>query len=138
MAKHIFYDPSITVNSVDLSAHTKRISFVVTIVGQPASAVNDLEDYEMPGLRKVSPITVDFYQDFAASKTYATLNGLWTNRTSFNVVIKNSSGAVSATNPSFTVSCFISSFPIVAGTHGESHMSQCVFAPAGALTIATS
>lgn len=137
MAKHIFIEPSVTLNAVDLTDHVESVTFTVTINGQPAHAVNDVEDYEMPGTRKVSDITLNMYQDFAASKVYATLNGLWTNRTSFNAVIKNNSGATSATNPQFTVSVFIRSFPVVSGTRGERHMTQLVLAPAGALAIAT-
>ena len=135
MAKHVLTDASVVLNSVDLSDHVDTVSFVVTIVGQPASAMADVEDYSMPGLRKISPITLTMYQDFAASKTYATLMTLWTNRTSFNCVIKPTSGAAASTNPQFTVSVFISSFPVVAAKHGDAHMSNITLEPAGIMTI---
>jgi hypothetical protein len=138
LAKHVLYNASVVLNSVDLSDHVDSVSFVVTINGQAAAAMADAEDYSMPGTRVVSDITLNMYQDFAASKTYATLMTLWTNRTSFNAVIKADSGANATTNPQFTVSCFIKSFPVVSGNRGDRHMTQVVLAPAGILAIATS
>ena len=62
---------------------------------------------------------------------------LWTNRTSFNAVIKADSGANATTNPQFTVSVFISSFPVISGKHGDAHMTSMTLDPAGILSIAT-
>ena len=138
MAKHILYNASVVLNSVDLSDHTRKISFVTTIIDQPANAMADLEEYSMPGLRKVSPISLEMFQDFASSKVYATIMTLWTNRTTFTAVMKLDSGAVAATNPSFTVSVYVSSFPVIDGSHGDAHMTAMVLAPAGVMVIATS
>jgi len=135
VAKHVLYNPTVSLNGVDLTDHVESVSFVSTINGQPAAAMGDVEDYAMPGTRKVSPITLNMFQDFASSKTYATLMTLWTNRTSFNAVIKPDSGAAASTNPQFTVSVFISSFPVVSGKRGDAHMSQLVLEPAGIMSI---
>ena len=97
--------------------------------------MQDVEDYSMPSTRKVSDIKIKLYQDFASSKTYATLMTLWTNRTSFNAVIKADSGANATTNPQFTTSVFISQFPVVSGTRGDRHMTQVVLKPAAVMTI---
>jgi hypothetical protein len=137
VAKHIFFNGSVVLNGVDLSDHVEKVSFVVTLNGQAAAAISDVEDYEMPGTRKVSDITITLYQDFAASKTYATLMPLWTNRTTSNAVIKNDAGANSPTNPQFTIPVFIRSFPVMDASRGDRHMSNLVLAPAGALVIAT-
>lgn len=138
MAKYVSYNASVVLNAVDLSDHVESVSFVVTLNDQPGAAMSDVEDYSIAGTRKVSPITLNMYQDFAASKVYATLMTLWTNRTSFNAVIKADSGANATTNPQFTVSVFISSFPVLDVTRGQRHMSQVVLTPAGVLAIATS
>ena len=121
-----------------MSDHVKSVSYTTTTNGQPAAAMGDVEDYEMPGTRKVGDITLEMYQDFAASKTYATLQTLWTNRTSFNAVIKADAGANATTNPAFTTSVFIRSIDVFKGTRGDSHMTQVVLAPAALTTIATS
>jgi hypothetical protein len=135
MAKHVLYDVALTVNSVDLADHAESVNFTVTLNGQAAAAMSEVEDYEMPGTRKVSDIAATMYQDFAASKTYATLMTLWTNRTTFNLVMKPTSSSAAATNPQFTVPVFIRTFPVISGNRGDRHMSQVVFAPAGLMTI---
>jgi hypothetical protein len=138
MAKHILYNASVTLNAVDLSDHVESAELTVQLNDQPAAAMQDVEDYSMPGTRVVGDITLNMYQDFAASKTYQTLSALWTNRTSFNAIIKADSGANATTNPQFTVSVFIKSFPFVSGTRGDRHMAQLVLKPAGIMSIATS
>lgn len=138
MAKHILYTPTITLNAVDLSDHCESVEFTVTLNNAgSAAAFQDVEDYSLAGTRKVSPITCTMFQDFAASETYATLMTLWTNRTSFAFVCKPDSGATATTNPQFTVSVFITSFPVVSGSRGDRHMTQLVMEPAGIMTIAT-
>lgn len=137
MAKHVLYNAYVSLNGVDLSDHVDSVEFGVEINAQPAAAMGDVEDYSMAGTRVVRDITINLFQDFASSKTYATLMTLWTNRTSFNAVIKADSGANATTNPQFTTSVFISSFPVVSGKRGDAHMTQLVLKPAGAMSIAT-
>jgi len=137
VAKHILYNASVTLNSVDLSDHVESVELKVETASQPAAAMGDIEDYSIPGTRAVSDITINLFQDFASSKTYATLMTLWTNRTSFNAVIKADAGSKAPTNPEFTTSVFIKSFPVVSGKRGDTHMTQLVLAPAAAMSIAT-
>lgn len=138
MAKHVLYNASVVLNSVDLSDRVESVEFVLGINGQPAAAQSEVQDYEMPGTQIVSDITLNMYQDFASSKTYQTLIGLWQNRTSFTAVLKLDSGAVATTNPSFTVTVFIKSFPVISASRGDRHMSQVVLGIGGVLAIATS
>ena len=135
MAKHILYDASVVVNSVDLSDHVESVEFTTGLNAQPAAAMTEVQDYDMPGTIVVSPITVTFFADFAASKTYATLQTLITNRSTVTLNVKPTSAADSATNPNFTISVFVASFGFVTGKRGDRHMVQGVFNPAGALTI---
>jgi hypothetical protein len=138
MAKHVLYNASVVLNAVDLSDHVDSVSFVVGLNDAPSAGMTEAEDYSMQGTRVVSDITLNLFQDFAASKVYATLMTLWTNRTAFNAIIKADSGANATTNPQFTVSVFIKTFPVVSGKRGDGHMTQLVLKPAGALSIATS
>lgn len=136
MAKHILYNASVVLNSVDLSDHVASVELAPSLGGTTAAAMGDVEDYDMPTTRSVNDVTLNMYQDFASSKTYATLMTLWTNRTTFNAVIKADAGATSATNPAFTIPVYIKKFPIVSGKRGDAHMTQVVLAPAGTMTIA--
>lgn len=138
MAKYVLTNASVVLNGVDLSDHVRKVSFVVTLGGADAAAMADVEDYGMPATRKVSDISLEMYQDFAASKVYATLQPLWTNRSTFNAVIKNDAGANAPTNPQFTIPVFIRTFPVVDAARGDGSMTTVVLAPAGVMTIATS
>jgi hypothetical protein len=137
VAKHILYNASVNLNGVDLSDHDNKIEFTVEINGQAAAAMSEIEDYEMPGTRKVSPISAEFYQDYAASKVYQTLMTLWTNRTTFNAILKADAGANATTNPAFTVPVFIKSMPVISGSRGDAHKTTVTLQPAGLMTIAT-
>lgn len=135
--KHIFYDVSVVVNSVDLSDHIESAELLVGTNAQRADAVTEAQEYSMPGKRVVRGIRLNFYQDYAAAKVYATLVAAWEARTTFNIVCKSDSGAVGATNPSWTIATFVGEMPLMAGTQGERHMAPVTLEPAGALAIAT-
>lgn len=136
--KHILYDVSLVINSVDLSDHVEQIVVEVSTNKQVAAAMGDLQDYDMPGTLAITSVTATFYADFAASKTYATLEAAWAARTTFNVVAKASSGANATTNPQWTIPCFVEKLPIMTGKRGDRHMTAATFGVAGAYSIATS
>lgn len=138
MAKHIIYNASLVVNGVDLSDHVESVSYSEGLNGQAAAAMGEVQDYEMPGTIKIGDVTVNFYQDFAASKVYATIHPLVIARSTFNIVLKDDAGANATTNPAFTLPVFVRNKPVFNGTRGDRHMVQVVFAPAGAQTVATS
>lgn len=123
------------VNSVDLSDHVESMSLIATTVKQAAAAMGELESYSMPGVKEISDITVTFYQDYAASKVYATIYAAWTARTTFNLVSKPDSGAAASTNPQWTIPVFVSQMPVMQGSRGDRHMAPVTFAPAGAVSI---
>lgn len=136
--KHILYDAAITVNGVDLGTRLEKVTINVGINKQVGAAMGDLQDYSIPGTLTVEDPQVEFYQDYTASNVYATLTGLQQARTIFNVVGKASSGAVSITNPQFTIPCFVQKTPLLQGSRGDRHMAPTTFAVAGTLSIATS
>lgn len=138
MAKHIFYNASVVVNSVDLSDHVESLTIEVNIEDQAADAMGDLQRYAMAGLLVVTDPTMTFYQDFAASKVYATIEALWAARSTFNIVVKNDSGANATTNPAWTLPVFVAKMPVFSGKHGDRHMAAVSFKMAGLYSIATS
>ena len=135
MAKFILRDASVVVNSVDLSDHVESVEVQmgrddVTNTSMGAQGVGRL-----PGLRDES-FTVTWHQDFAASKVDATLTGLYTAGTSHTVVVKATSAAVSATNPSWTGTCYLLDYPPVSGSVGDSATSDTTFVVDGIITRA--
>jgi hypothetical protein len=138
VAKHILYNASVTVNGVDLSDHVESVSYTEGIEGQRADAMGEAQKYEMPGVLNIGDVTVNFFQDYAASKVYATIHPLVVARSTFNIIVKADAGANAATNPAFTLPVFVRNKPVFSGSKGAAHMTQVVFAPAGLQTIATS
>jgi hypothetical protein len=138
VAKHILYNASFVINSVDLSDHHVDISFVVGLNDEDAAAMGEVQDYSMPGTQVVSPISVSCYQDFAAAKVYATLMPLYTARSTVNCLMKADAGANATTNPQFTVAVFVKTFPVISGSRGKRHITGVVLQPAGLMAIATS
>src|SRR5262245_7318724 len=139
--KHILYDVSLVVNSVDLSDHVESVEFMVGTNKQPGAAMSEIQDYSMAGTVVVSDPRVTFYQDYAAAKVYATLiaaRPLNAAPTVFNLVGKASSAAKSPTNPEWTIPVFVGEMPLMTGTRGDRHMAPVTFAVAGQASIATS
>ena len=93
---------SVTVNSVDLSDHVTSITINRTFDELEVTAMGDSGHKFVKGL-EASSITIDFLNDTATGEVLQTLQAAW--GTSVPVVVKQSSGAVSATNPSYTMTC---------------------------------
>lgn len=118
MATLVLKDASTVINGVDLSDHVKSVAISSKNVSQDDTAMGDSAQKSKPGLREES-MKITFLQDFAASKVDATLNGLYSGGTSHTVVVKPTSAAVSATNPSYTLTGYIEDYPPIGGSVGE-------------------
>jgi len=132
-------NPSLTINSVDLQDQCTMavVNYVLeqletTSFGDTArkfggSAVTSLQN---------NTIEVELYQSYAASETEATIFGLVGIQTT--LVLKPSSAAVSATNPSYTLTgAYLSAHTPINASLGELSTITLTFA-GGALTKATS
>lgn len=135
MAVLVLTDATITVNSVALSYHANSLSLNYEIDAVETTAMGDTGHKFGGGLQNNS-LDIEFMQDFAASKTEATIYSLV--GTTTTVVIKATSSAVSATNPSYTLAgTFLAAHTPVAGAVGELAMTSLSFT-GGTLTKATS
>ena len=132
-------NPSITINSVDLQdqctsavvnyvlEQLETTSFGDTARKFGASAVTSLQN---------NSIEVELYQSYAASETEATIFGLVGIQTT--LVLKPTSAAVGATNPSYTLTnCYLSAHTPINASLGELSTITLTFS-GGALTKATS
>ena len=81
-------------------------------------------------------LTVELFMSYAASETYATLATLV--GTATTVIMKPTSAAVSATNPSFTLTgTYLEALPVIDATLGELSSISLTFR-GGVYTAATS
>ena len=135
MAKVVLTNASITINSVDLSSYANSVELNYEVDSVEVTAFGDSGHNFVGGLQNVS-CNIDLMQDFAATKTEATVYPLV--GTTTTVVIKPTSGAVSATNPSYTLTgTFLAAHTPVAAAVGELAMTSLSFT-GGSLAKATS
>ena len=135
MAKAVYTDISITINSVDLSSHLQSLTLDTAISEVDITAMGDGWDQAVAGRKKVSG-SATFYQDFDAASVHATLSALVGSTTT--IAVLPTSSAVGATNPSFTITnALITAYGNVSGTYGDAAMVTVSFS-SGTLAVATS
>ena len=117
MSEIVLKDASVIINSVDLSDHVTSvtINYSAEILDKTAMGANSRA--RVAGLKDFS-VDVEFNQDYAASNVDATMFPL-IGAAAFPIIIKPTSGAVSATNPSYTGNALLESYGPVAGAVGE-------------------
>lgn len=132
-------DVSLVVNSVDLSDHVKEVKLDMSAEDLDATAMGALSKAHAVGLRD-DKIEVTFHQDYASGKVDATLSGLVSSSTPFTIVAKPTSSAVSATNPSYTMSALLFEYSPIDAEVGEISQPEVTFlpAPGSKITRATS
>jgi len=93
-------NPSVTINSVDLSDQCTAASITYTVEALENTAFGSTARTYTSGLANNS-VTVTLYQSYAGSETEASIYSLV--GTTTTLVLKPASGAVSSTNPSYTL-----------------------------------
>lgn len=126
MAKTVLTDASLTVNGVDLSDHCSAVAIEASADEVDVTGFTAAFRETMPGLQDAT-ITATFYQDFASSEVDQTLWTLFTNGSTFSVVVKASTAATSSTNPSFTMTSRLYSYSPIAGAVGEASTTDVTF-----------
>lgn len=126
---------SITINSVDLSDQATSVTLTYTAEALESTAFGDTARKYTAGLQN-NEVTVTLLQSYAATETEATVYGLV--GTTTNIVIKPTSAAVSATNPSYTLTgAYLESETPINSSVGELATIQLTFR-GGTLVKATS
>jgi len=126
---------SVTVNSVDLSDHVTSITLNRTFDELEVTAMGDSGHKFVKGL-EASSLTLDFLNDTATGEVLQTLQAAW--GTNVTVVIKQSSAAVSATNPSYTMTCLVNNTTDINGAVGDLSTQSVTWNVSGTVAVATS
>jgi len=128
-------NPSVTINSVDLSDQCTAATITYNVEALENTAFGSTARTYTAGLANNS-ITVTLYQSYAGSETEASIYSLV--GTTTTLVLKPSSGAVSATNPSYTLTgAYLESHTPINASLGELSTIDLTFT-GGTLTKATS
>lgn len=136
MAAFVLTDASVTINSVDLSDHCKSVTIEYSAAAEDDTVMGDTTKSSIAGLLEWS-MSIEFAQDHAASNVDATLFPL-IGAAAFTVTVIPVNATVTATNPSFSGSAILTSYPPVSGGVGDFAVTTAELASAGTLTRATS
>lgn len=135
MATFVMTDGFVSINSVDLSDHVKRVTLNYEAETQDNTHMSDNTRLMQGGLKNWS-MEVEFSQDFASGEVDATLFSLV--GTTTTVIARPTSSSVSTTNPNFTGTALLTSYTPLSGTVGEQAPATASFVAAGDLSRATS
>jgi hypothetical protein len=134
MAVYLSNGVSVTVNSVDLSSLVSSVTINRAFDELDVTAMGDSGAKAVKGLER-SSVSIDFFNDEATAKTLQTLNSTW--GTSTTVVIKQTSAAVSATNPSYTMSCLVNNITPINGAVGDLSTQSVTWNVIGTIAVAS-
>lgn len=126
MGKLVLKDCYIVVNSVNFSDHVSSVEVnlskdeveTTNFSGQGRERVAGLKD---------DNFVINFQQDFAAAQVDSVLYPLWNNETEFQVEVRPTSSAVSATNPKYTGTCVLLEYQPLSGSVGDLSETEVTF-----------
>ena len=125
MAVLVLKDATITINSVALADHANSVTVNYEIDSVEVTAFGSGGHTFTGGLQNNS-VEIQLMQDYATSNVEATIYPLV--GTTTTIVVKPTSSAVGATNPSYTISnAFLAAHTPVAGAVGELGMTSLSF-----------
>lgn len=135
MSKFIAKDFDISIGGTDFSSSIAALTLDISVEEQDVTSFGDTSRKRLGGLKDGS-VSIDFHQDFAASGVDETIfNALGT---SVAIVVKPTSAAVGATNPSFSFSCLVVSTTPLASSVGDLATMSLTWPIDGDVTRATS
>jgi hypothetical protein len=116
VAKFVATDYNITIGGTNLSTSLAAATLDITAEEQDTTAFGSTYRTRIAGLKDAS-VTFDFHQDFGAGSIDATLFPLVGSLAT--VVIKPTSGTVTATNPSYTFTALVTQYQPFASSVGD-------------------
>lgn len=116
MAKFVATDYNITIGGSDFSSSLAAVTLDITSEEQETTSFGSEWRQRIGGLKDAS-VTLDFHQDFASGSVDETL---WTNLGgTVAIVVKPTSGSVSASNPSYSFNALVTQTQPIANSVGD-------------------
>ena len=134
MAVYLNNGVSCLLNSVDLSDHLTAITINQSFDELEVTAMGDSSHKFTKGL-EASTVTLDFLNDTASASVNQTLKAAY--GTTVALVVKQTSAAVSATNPSYTTTVLINNLNQVNGAVGDISSQSLTLTCNSVITVAT-
>jgi hypothetical protein len=134
MAVYLANTGVLTVNSVDLSTLVTSVTINRAFDELEVTALGDQGHRFVKGL-EASSISIDFLNDEATAKTLQTLQATWGTNTV--VTFKQTSAAVSATNPLYTMTCLVNNITPVNGAVADLSTQSVTWNVSGTIAVTT-
>jgi len=134
VAIFVMTDCFVSVNGVTLSDHAKSVTVEDSRDQVDVTAFGATNKTYQKGLGD-GKMTVEFYQDYAAGKTHATLQPLISSTTPVTVEVRATSAARSATNPGIVMSALLFNYNGLSGNIGDASSFSAEFQNAAAAGI---
>lgn len=135
MAVYMTNGVVVTLNSVVLSDHVTSATINRIFEELEVTAMGDSSRKYTKGL-ETSTIALDFLSDTAASNVNATLQAAW--GTTVALTLKQTSAAVSATNPLFSTTVLVNNTTDINGAVGDIASQSITFTCNSPIVITTS
>jgi len=127
-------DLEVTIDTVDFSASLAAVTLDISKEQLETTAFGDAARTYIAGLQDAT-VTFSFHQDFAASAVDATLHAAL--GTEVAIVVKPTSEAVSAGNPSYSFNALVTQIVPFSSNVGDLATQDVSFPISGAITRAT-
>ena len=135
MAKTVITSRYVSLNGTDISSSLSGASLEITVEEVDKTSLGSSGWREVAAGLKSGSVTLNFQQDFGASGVDSTLYPLI--GTEGTVVIRPTSGTISATNPAYTAVVLVSQYTPIAGAVGDLATFDVTFPTVGQITRAT-
>jgi hypothetical protein len=138
MSITVLTNVSVVYNSIDLSDHVESVEVDMTTEDVDITAMGATSRVHAPGLRN-DKITLNLFQDFAASKVHATVSALNGSAAGAVMVIKPTAAASSSTNPTITATVAPYTYKPLDGKVGDASQTKIDFlcCAGGAIVLGT-
>jgi hypothetical protein len=134
MAKFAATDYFVSVAGTDFSQNLNSVELAIEADDLETTAFGQGFRTRIGGLQQAS-LTLNFMQDFGAGSVDAVLSPLLA--TLATVIIRPTSSAVSATNPSYTMTALVTQYSPFASSVGDIASLSVTFPVSGTVTRAT-
>ena len=130
MAKQVLKDAYIVVDGTNLSDHVSSVTLEDTADEVEFTAFGaDYREYGQ-GLKTAS-ITLEVFQDFAASSVDSVMEPLYSSGGTFDIEVRTTSSSVSSTNPKYTMVGRLFSYSPLQGAVGDANTTSVTINNAG-------
>jgi hypothetical protein len=126
MAKFVLKTPVITVDGDDISDHVSEVTIETTRDEVDVTAFGANNKEILAGLGDAT-ITMTVFQDFASNEIDQNMFQHSIENDPFEVTVKPTSAAISATNPEYSMQSLLFTYSPIAGAVGEASTTELVF-----------